>query len=114
MKNRTNPLSHHRQLLDLGRKDSQIFLGPNTFIDNSGRLGLFSSNSEENSREFLTVKSVVSDLSSETHIKLLLSDTRHTYERSSFTLMMLLGELGGIYGVIIGIPSLFISGFVEH
>ena len=28
-------------------------------------------------------------------------------------MMMLLGELGGLYGAIVGIPSLFISYFVQ-
>ena len=46
-------------------------------------------------------------------LELVLSDTRHVAERSEFTLMMLLGELGGLYSVIVGIPSFFISYFVE-
>lgn len=36
------------------------------------------------------------------------------YERSAFTLMMLLGELGGLYGIIVAIPSLFIAQLVER
>ena len=42
-----------------------------------------------------------------------MSDTRRISERSAFTVMMLLGELGGLYGAIVGIPSYFISYFVQ-
>ena len=38
---------------------------------------------------------------------------RHTYERRVFTVMMLLGELGGLYGAIVGISSCFISYFIQ-
>ena len=46
-------------------------------------------------------------------IEVFLSDTRRISERSAFTMMMLLGELGGLYGAIVGIPSYFISYFVQ-
>ena len=42
-----------------------------------------------------------------------LSDKRRISERSAFTAMMLLGELGGLYGALVGIPSYFISHFVQ-
>ena len=45
--------------------------------------------------------------------ELVLSDTKHVAERSEFTVMMLLGELGGLYSAIVGIPSFFISYFVQ-
>ena len=48
----------------------------------------------------------------EIHIHL--SPIKHTYERSAFTLMMVLGELGGIYGAIVSIPSFFISHFIQN
>ena len=43
-----------------------------------------------------------------------LSPIKHTYERSAFTLLMVLGELGGIYGAIVSIPTLFISYFIQN
>ena len=46
-------------------------------------------------------------------IEVFLSDTRRISERSAFTVMMLLGELGGLYGAIVSIPSYFISYFVQ-
>lgn len=43
-----------------------------------------------------------------------LSDEERSYERSAFTFMMLLGELGGVFGIIVAIPSFFISKMVER
>ena len=45
--------------------------------------------------------------------EIVLSDTKQITERSAFTVMMILGELGGVYGAIVGLPSIFISYIVQ-
>ena len=90
---------------------TDIFLGPDQFTDNSDRLGLF--NEELEPYNYLTVENVKSKESDSPFIKIILSDTRRIYERSVFNAMMLLGELGGLYGAIVGIPSFFVSYFVQ-
>ena len=47
-------------------------------------------------------------------VQIHLSPIKHTYERSVFTFMMVLGEIGGIYGAIASIPSFFISYFIQN
>ena len=91
-------------------------LGPNEFTDKTDRFGLFSS-SEPDSHNFLSVEREerqVNERQTSPKISIKLSPIKHEYERSAFTLMMVLGELGGIYGAIVSIPSLFISYFVQN
>ena len=47
-------------------------------------------------------------------VQINLTPIKHTYERSVFTFMMVLGEIGGIYGAIVSIPSFFISYFIQN
>lgn len=46
-------------------------------------------------------------------ISIVLADVKYSYERSAFSFIMLLGEIGGLFGAISGIPALLISRFVE-
>ena len=84
----------------------------NEFIDNSDRIGITFEDPEDQSSEFLTIGNYRQQ-SGDSHIEIVLSDTRYVYERSAFTLIMLLGEVGGLYGAIVGIPSIFISNYIS-
>ena len=92
----------------------QIELGPNEFIDKRDRLGLFGSDKPE-PYTFLSVKK--EDLDKDNYvyvpeIRILLSPIKHTYQRSVYTFMIMLGDIGGIYGAIVSIPSFFISHLI--
>ena len=70
--------------------------------------------SEEDPYVYLTVQNVKSrDNTDDPIIKVNLSDTKRISERSAFTVIMLLGEVGGLYGALVGFPAYFISYFVE-
>ena len=88
-------------------------MGPDQFTDNSDRVGLFEPEVEPYT--YLTVHNIKSRETPEDFpsIIFVLSDTRRISERSAFNVMMLLGELGGLYGALVGIPSYFISSFVQ-
>ena len=112
MKNRTTPIQKYKDLFVMKLDHHLILeLGPNEFTDKTDRFGLFSS-SEPDSHNFLTVEReerIIVEKQPAPKISIKLSSIKHEYERSAFTLMMVLGELGGIYGAIVSIPSLFIS-----
>ena len=80
-------------------------------MDRSDSLGFFYSEPEP--QNFLTVQNVKEEKKDSVMYEIVLSDTRKITERSAFTILMLLGELGGLYGAIVGIPSIFISHFVQ-
>ena len=118
MKNRKTPMQKYRELFALNNTNFlHIELGPNEFIDRTDKLGLFSK-AEAETYTFLSVKNekdAKGTYSTEsTKIRILLSPIKHTYERSVFTFMMVLGEIGGIYGAIVSIPSFFISYFIQN
>ena len=74
--------------------------------------------SDEDPYVYLTVQNVKSkdikeEEAQEPIINVHLSDTKKVSERSAFTIIMLLGEVGGLYGAIVGFPAYFISCFVE-
>ena len=70
--------------------------------------------SDEDPYIYLTVQNVESrDNTDDPIIKVNLSDTKTKSERSAFTMIMLLGEVGGLYGALVGFPAYFISYFVE-
>ena len=79
----------------------------------SNWLGLFNYDPEPHT--YLTFNNVVgtSNFGNYPSFLLQLSDTKRISERSAFTVMMLLGELGGLYGAIVGVPSIFISYLVQ-
>ena len=116
MKDRDNPIQTYRELFTATSSTVTLELGPNEFYDIDDRLGLFTA-AEPEPHTWLTVvndsaKSIPNGKSPEITIKL--SHIRTIYERSVFTIMMILGELGGIYGALVGIPSFFISRYIEH
>ena len=90
-------------------------LGPNEFTDEVDHLGLFRKSDPE-PYTFLSIESQTEGTKTVEYpyATIILSPIKHTYERATFTLMMLLGELGGLYGAIIGIPSYFISYFTAN
>ena len=47
----------------------------------------------------------------ETSIKFRLSENKTLYERKAYTFMILVGDIGGFYGAIIGLPAYFLSWY---
>ena len=128
MKNRTEPMQKFREFTkEMKSNDKlELELGPNEFTDKKDRIGLFSLSDPE-PHSFLTLEryelvdlennkdSQLDDpYQSAPTIHIVLSPIKRSYERSAFTLMMVLGELGGIFGAIVSIPSLFISHFIQN
>ena len=102
----------------------QIELSPNKFIDNRDKLGLFKTKPEP--FNFLSLENQSSIGSAATSgaaypdsqillpqvsLEILLSDQERTYERNSYSLMILLGDIGGFYGAVYGIFYWFISWY---
>lgn len=112
MKNVDEPFYNYRSLYAFrAHQNATIGLGPNSFTDNKDKIGLFSSENEP--RTWLTVKELSSQWTIP-GISISLMEEQHEYERSAFTLMMLLGELGGMYGIVVALPSYFLASTVEH
>ena len=60
-------------------------------------------------------KKIISDyLEPRVRITLLLNDNKRILERSDYTLMALFGDIGGLYEVVIGLPSIVLTVFVER
>ena len=112
----TEPVQTFRQRIDLTKKDARIYMSHNEFKDESDLLGLFKSNPDDNAFEFLAFENIMEDQISESQslpwIRFSLSDTKRTYERNAYTFMMLLGDVGGIYSAIVGVPSYLISSYI--
>ena len=86
----------------------------NKFVDATDRIGISFDDPEDQSSEFLSVENYRQQhYDNNASIEIVLFDTRHVYERTAFTFIMLLGEVGGLYGAIVGIPSLFISNYIS-
>lgn len=115
MKDLETPMHPLREIYHFfGDSRSVIGLGPNEFIDNPDPIGLFNPHSDP--YEFLTVEHVEKNSKSPGvyGIEIVLWNEVHEYERTPFTLMVLLGELGGAYGIISALPPFFIATSVER
>ena len=100
-------------------KDQDLFikLGPNEFIEDTDKIGLFASADEE-PEQFLSVEELSNEKklqeSNAAKIEISLSNVKHTYERRSLTLMQIMGDLGGLYQAIFSVPSFFISKIIQN
>lgn len=114
MKDLEQPIHSMREIYHFkGDSRSLIGLGPNEFIDKTDSIGLFSQHPEP--YEFLSVKQIekYSESPGIYGIEIVLSNKLHEYERTRFTVMALLGELGGAFSIISALPPLFIASIVE-
>ena len=95
------------------RTNREIQLSPNQFIDHDKKSGFLYSDPEP--FEFLKIEKYEnfdyqfeSDYP-EIEIIMKLSDIERVYERESYTLMMMIGDIGGFNGAIVIIPWLFMG-----
>ena len=119
MKNQTTPIQSFRERYEViseASKTVTIELGPNEFTDTRDRVGLLNKNPDQEPYTFLSVESKTDKANNLWRFSIVieLSNLKHTYERSVYTFMTLLGDIGGLYGAIVSIPSLFISRIIER
>lgn len=121
MKDRDAPIQTHRKLLNANRVQRVVELALNEFTDNSDRVGLFGKKEAE-PYTFLALEALFEYPAMPNDelfkfpgsITIVLSDSKHSYERTVFSLIELLGEVGGLFGAISGIPALLIAPIVEN
>ena len=104
-------------------QDMSILLGPSEFSEQRDQLGLF--NQQEDSFEFLSIEHSNSDRFFPINKTIFFNDTAHpvtsasiylsnksiTHERAAYTFMILLADVGGLYGSLIILPSIFLGAY---
>lgn len=94
----------------------QLSFSPSEFVDKSDMIGLFAQE-EPQPHQFLaleSLKEVPDQLSQDASLIITMESKKYIYERSAFSFIMLLSELGGLFGAISSIPSIFISTLVKN
>ena len=113
-----------RQYIEVTNRFTTIELSHNKFIDDSDPIGIFIDDPKEGALEFLALENYRQEIlhyydadddgvEEGMAVEIVLSDARRVYERSALTLIKLLGEIGGLYGAIVVIPSFFLSNFIH-
>ena len=86
-------------------------MAKNEFLDHKNLLGLFESEPEPFS--FLSIdkisKKVTDSPNAEINFRIKLSNKVHTYERQVYTIFTMVSDIGGFYGAIVIIPTLFVQ-----
>ena len=93
----------------------EIELGSNEFTDNDDNIGIFNTQAEP--FNFLSIEKVSKELrpsksdTSDFKISIVLSDIKRADERSAYTIMMLIGDVGGFNGAALLLPAFLMSPY---
>ena len=103
------------------RQTVLIELGPNEFTDKNDRIGLFQATYE--SHIFLSIVTekadkqligIIEEEIANTVFEFQLADTIRTQERQAFNFVIMISEIGGLYGILIMIPQFLLNFYAER